>query len=433
MYELKKSLFFVMAAGVVACPALAMAQGAALRSAQSSTQDLFARDRGEAVLSRQRPEYEALGLRAGAFRVFLELQTDVERTDNVLVAETGEESDWVVRLQPRVSIRSDWSRHEIRSHAQASINRHADFSSENTEEWGVGASGRLDVSRAVNVTAGFDHAAHVEPRISSNSPTAAAEPIQYDSTRAFISGTRASGRVRLTARGDWRSFDYDDSVTFGGVPIDQDDRDRDVYSLNVRADYAISPATAVFVQAVGNEREYTNVVAPALRRDSSGYEVLAGVNFEIGAVSRGEVAVGYLNQTFDVAAFDDISGFGFRAEVEWFPTPLTTVTGNIARSVEDSNAPGAGGYLSSTAGVRVDHELLRNLILSGLLNFTLDDYEGLGREDERFNASIGATYLLNRRLGVTVTASHLDHSSTGSNSGANFAVNRLMVSLVTQF
>jgi hypothetical protein len=49
------------------------------------------------------------------------------------------------------------------------------------------------------------------------------------------------------------------------------------------------------------------------------------------------------------------------------------------------------------------------------------------------NASMAATYLLNRNYGVTTTLSYLDLSSDGVQAGPSYAVTRLFVALVAQF
>ncbi len=73
---------------------------------------------------------------------------------------------------------------------------------------------------------------------------------------------------------------------------------------------------------------------------------------------RGEISAGYIQQDFDEVAFKDTDGFAARAQLEWFPTELTTVTVAGGRSIEDSATPGVGGLLSSNLSVGVDHELL---------------------------------------------------------------------------
>lgn len=151
------------------------------------------------------------------------------------------------------------------------------------------------------------------------------------------------------------------------------------------------------------------------------------------ALVRGEIAVGYIHQDFDNPAFPDISGLGARGQLEWFPSQLTTVTLAAGRSVEDTPLTGAGAYVAGSVGLSVDHELLRNVILTGRLTWSQDVYEGVDREDRRVSASLGATYLISRNLGLTATLSMLDVDSVGAARDQDFSVNRLAVALVTQF
>ena len=423
-----------MSASTAASVVHAQSTSGSLSQAQAQSGDLFARDRSIPVRQRPRPEYEALGLPVGTFMGFPSLQLDAEYNDNVFAVSSGADSDFIVHIKPMIELESGWSRHALAAYARADIARYTDFDGENFEDFGLGASGRVDITRAANLVGGVDYASLTEPRTSSNAPASTREPISYDLSSGFVAGSRVGGRLKLSARADLRAYDYEDGVTLGGVVVDQDNRDRTVTSLTGRGDYAVSPATALFVQATANSRDYdtaTSVLLPA--RDSEGYEILAGSNFELGAVARGEIAVGYISQEFDAAVYDKIDGFGARAQLEWFPTQLTTVTATGSGTIEDAGIAGAGGYLSSAVGVQIDHELLRNVLLNAGLTLSQDEYEGIDRTDDRFQASVGGTYLLNRTLGISVTASHFEQSSQGATSGADFDANRLAVSLVAQF
>lgn len=148
---------------------------------------------------------------------------------------------------------------------------------------------------------------------------------------------------------------------------------------------------------------------------------------------RGEVAVGYIQQSFDEAAFEDVEGYGARAQLEWFASELTTFNVSAGRTIEDTPVIGAGAFLATSAAVGVDHELLRNVILNGRLTWGRDEYEDIDREDTRFGASAGATYLINRNFGVNATISTLDTQSEGAARDQDFTVNKLMVALVAQF
>jgi hypothetical protein len=429
-------LALILAAFALASPWDVHAQSAAsaITSAQNDSGNVFARDRNVAVRERPRPEYEALGLGLGAFILYPLVQIEAEHNDNIFAVRTGPESDWIVRIKPEVALESGWSRHSLSAYVRADIARHRDFDQEDFENWSAGANGRLDITRAANIALGFDHSRLTEPRSSSNAPASTREPVSYDLDAAYVAASRTSGRLKLSGRADVRTFDYQDALTLGGRVVDQDNRDRTITSLTGRADLAISPATAWFVQATTNARDYDTAASPLLpARDSDGFEILAGVNFEVGALARGEIAVGYIAQTFDSSSYRDIDGFGARAELEWFPTQITTVSGYASRTIEDSGLAGSGGYLSTAVGVRLDHELRRNVLLNADLSVARDEYEDIGREDERVQASVGGTYLLNRNLGVSLTAGRFEQTSSGAAAGVDFEVNRLTATLVAQF
>lgn len=425
-------------AASVSAGSLVLVSGAA--SAQQISQaaeagvDNFSRNRNISVQQRQRPEYEVPGIRAGAFLVYPRVEIAAERNDNIYATQTAEVDDTIFRVRPEVSIESNWSSNFLSAYARSSILRYSDNDQENTEEYGLGTAGRIDVSREANIGFGADYISTFEPRTAPSAARNAVEPTGLDITQAYLSASRAAGYVKLSGRADYRSFDYENGRTGAGAVINQNVRDRDVVSLSGRIDFAISPDTAFFFQATGNERQY-DIASTALvpNRDSSGSEFLVGTSFEAGAVLRGEVAVGYIEQSFDEAVFKDVSGFGARAQLEWFPSQLTTVTLAAGRTVEDTPEVGAAGFISNSANIGVDHELLRNVILNARLTLSRDEYEGIDREDTRVGFHVGGTYLINRNLGVNATLSTLDTQSEGTRRDQDFKVNRLAVALVAQF
>lgn len=396
--------------------------------------DNFSRNRNTSVQQRPRPDYEAPGIRAGGFLVYPRLELQVERNDNIYAVDVNEVDDTITHIRPELSLESDWNQNFLSAYVRGAFNRYVDFDGENTDEFAIGSAARVDVVRGSNIGLGADYTSSFEPRTAPDAPANAIEPTGLDTTQAYISGSRAAGYFKLTGRADWRSIDYEDGRTGAGAVIEQDTRDREVVSVSGRVDFAVSPDTAFFVQATGNERAYdiaSTVAAP--NRDSSGAEYLIGANFEVSAGVRGEISAGYIQQDFEEAAYEDSDGFAARAQLEWFPTELTTVTLAGGRSIEDSATPGVGGLLASNLSIGIDHELLRNVILNGRLTWGRDEYEGIDREDTRVGVNVGGTYLINRNLGVNATYTVLDTSSEGAARDIDFTVNRLAVSLVAQF
>jgi hypothetical protein len=408
-----------------------MMVGVPVASAQSAD-DMFGRSRNVAVQARPRPDYEAAGIRAGAFMAYPKVDLTAEYNDNIYARAT-EVSDYIFRIAPELVLDSNWNQHFLTMYVRGAADRYADNEDENTEEYSLGASGRLDVTRELNVAAGADYINTFEPRSAPNAPDNAVSPVEYDLTQAYISATRTAGRIRLSARLDGKGYDYSDGRNGAGGVIDQDYRDRDVVTATGRIEYAVSPDTAVFFQSIGNERDY-DLDSPVQReRDSKGYELLAGANFEVSNLVRGEIAAGYIEQNYERGVYEDVDGFSAKAQLEWFVSEITTVNASAGRSVEDAANPGAGGMLLTSASIGVDHELLRNVVLNGRLTYADMDYRGIDRTDESVGASIGATYLLNRNVGINATLSTAKTESAGLQADDDYTINRLALTLVTQF
>jgi len=412
----------------VACIALTAPQIAQAQDLGSN----FKRDKNVSVRDRPRPDYEATGQKAGGFTVYPRVTVDLEHNDNIYAVATGKTDDNIWRVKPEVAVRSDWSRHALGFFAGGNVIRYADHGSENTEEYTVSANGRIDVARGSNITGSTQFQRLTEPRtsITAGSPAGATpKPVQYDLVTSSLVGVKEFNRLRVTGRLDDKDFNYKDQ---GSPLFNQNTRDRNELSYGAKAEYAVSPDTAVYATATGNKKDYDTNLA-AFDRSSDGYVVGVGANFDLSEVMRGDIQVGYMKQSYDQAAFKDISGFNAVGNVEWFPTQLTTIGINGSRTIEESVAPGSPGYISSNIGASIDHELLRNVLLSANASYGKDAYEQVDRDDKRTNFSATATYLLNRRVGLFLTYNYLKQESSGAQSGASFKDNKLIASVALQF
>lgn len=431
----------LLIAGAYTAGASAQVTGS-LNAAQQASSSSFARDRNVSVRQRPREGYEALGIRVGTFMAWPKIAASIESNDNIYAASVGERDDIVWRIEPELQLNSTWSRHALSAYARGSINRYADYDSENSEDWTVGADGRIDLLRTAYLAGGANFASQTEPRTSASSPGLTAEPIEYDTNGFYAMGVTEFNRLRLSARYDWTKWDYSDGRTVAGAVVDQDDRDREISILTGRAEYAVSPDTSIFVEASTNTRDYRlRPALPAINRDSDGYMVLAGANFDLSNVMRGEIGLGYLKQRYDDARLEDNDGFGARAQVEWFPSELTTITVAGSRTIEESGIPGTAGYLSTNLSARVDHELMRNVIISAGVNRGTDEYSGrniaaaraFDREDTRTGLELSGTYLFNRNLGLTVGYNHTNQETSGRDAPGDFTVNRIGAKLTLQY
>lgn len=391
----------------------------------------FARDRNISVRQRPHPEYATPPNQFGALIVAPAITAVAETSDNIYATDDDEVSDVIGHLIPSLTVRTNWSRHSVLAFARADVMRYADNGNSDATTWVVGSNGRFDVRRGSAVQVGASYGESVEPRTSASTPPEADAPQKYEQARAFIGGTYTFNRLRVFGQGAYEGLRFDD-LSIAGVSFSRSYRDRDVFTLQGRGEYALTPSTSLFGQVVMNTREAVGSTPGVTPRDSTGVEGVVGVNFEIG-LFRSELALGYLDQNYDAAQFEDVSGGSVHAKLEYFPTNLITLSLTADRSVEDSALLGAAGYLHDTVAARADYELLRNLILSGQVSYGSDDYRGLDRTDKDVTATLSASLLINRSMAAVVGYQYQKQDSSGDDAGRDFNINRFTAGLTYRF
>ncbi|WP_374575532.1 outer membrane beta-barrel protein [Phenylobacterium sp.] len=385
------------------------------------------------VTQRPRPGYQALGIHAGSFFIYPKLTADVAHEDNIFYENTNEKSDTIYSLRPSVELQSNWSRHMVHAFAQADIYKFDKYSDQDNTTWEVGASSRIDVVRGAYIRLSGGYQDLVEARYSPTVQQYSSNPLEYKRTYGTIGGSREVNRLRMSGELTYSDYNYNDT-SVGLTQIDLGYRDRQTTDVNMRVDYAVSPALAVYVYGAYNKRDYAHTtLINDVDRTSDGWEGAVGADFEVTDLTRGQLQVGYLSEKYDDPRVNDVTGLALRGRLEWFPTQLTTVTFTAERSIEDTGVLGAAGTLTSKASAQIDHELLRNLILTGRLNWQRDEYRGLDRDDDYSAAMLGVNYLLNRKVGVFAQYNYQTRDSSGLQRGVEYNANRIQVGVVLQY
>lgn len=397
---------------MIAAIAVTAFYAAPIHSVSAQTEEIVD-DRNVSVRDRVRPGYDAVGVRAGAFTVFPEASVTGTYNDNIYATDVNTESDFITTLAARVSAVSTWSRHSLNLRAGLAQQLYADNSDEDRLDWDVGANGRIDVTRDTNIAGGLSYAQLHEDRGAPNAPGGAAEPAEYSLFQANVALNHRFNRVTSRIGATYADYDYDAVPAVGGGPaLNQDFRDREEFTQFLRLGYDVSPDTNVYVQGTINQRKYDQQPpVVALNRDSDGYAVVAGADFRLTNLAQGGVYVGYQSQDYDDPTLPEIDGMAFGANVDWFVTPLTTVRFEAASTIEETIAAGASGYTDNSVGLRIDHELMRNVILGGSASFANQDYEGIGRTDDVTRAGLSVDYLLNRNFSLRLGYDYTDRDS----------------------
>ena len=91
---------------------------------------------------------------------------------------------------------------------------------------------------------------------------------------------------------------------------------------------------------------------------------------------------------------------------------MTTVRATAARGIEDAAQTGLSSYTSSSARLTVDHEYLRNVLLSASATVRHAPFNQTGGRQLGVALGVGATWLVNRyaRLSLTYDFSDVRNS-----------------------
>lgn len=392
-------------------------------------------ERGQTVRDRPRPDYDPRGLPVGGFTVFPEMVVAPLFDDNVFRTEDDTTSDVVTVFSPTVNVESNWSRHGLSFEAGADVGRYLDETDENFEDYRFNAGGRLDVTRDTIVRLAGGYAHRHQGRGDPDDPAGSLEPTQYDRYSGDLQASHRMGRFTGILSGGVAQLDYEDVPRRGGGPdINNDDRDHLTYDASAQLNYEIVPDYDAFVRVGTNWTDFDDSVDDAgFDRDNHGYEGVVGMEVDFGGIIFGDFFAGYMFNERDDDALDDIDGYTVGADITWNVTRLTTITGTAEREIRNTTLGGSGS-LATSVGLQVDHELLRNVIISANASGQQNEFEGgIDRTDYNFVGGLGIDYFINRYFFVGALYEHRERLSEGNDDGTDFSVNIAGVRAGAQF
>jgi hypothetical protein len=395
--------------GAMKIKTLPLVVGAAVLLAGTST-TVIAQElrRGASILERPKPELDPLGVRAGSFLIFPKIELGTTYDDNVFATENNKEGDFIFQILPTITAQSDFSRHQLRFSAGADVGRYADQTSENYIDYFVTGAGRYDISGDSSVRANVAYRQLHEDRGDPDSPNVASEPIEFTRTNAELAYqqrfNRVTGRIGIGAENE----NYDDVASITGTTLDQDNRDRWAYSATGQVGYDLYPGYQPFLRFTYTRTEYDEGTP---KPNSDNYEAVVGTTLDLTSLLTGEIFIGYLARNYDEEIFKNFSGLAYGMKLDYAVTQLTSITGNIERGVDEGFGVAPNPRDRTTFRFGVDHELLRNVVLSAVAQYQMDDYQNTSQQDDFYLLQAGATYNINRNFYLRGTYSYTTRDS----------------------
>lgn len=384
--------------------------------------------RNQGVQDRAKPELAPVGLPLGSFRIYPDITAGVGITTNVVGAEVDARSDSFATIVPQVLVSSDWGRHALSGRFSYTGARYRWTSAKNQDGFLGQVDGRLDIVGESDVEGSASYRRTYEDQQEANFPVNGGGSVAVDQARGMLRAALVTNRLRWTASGDFNSFRYGDTVSTTGTTINLAFRDRDVYRGTVRAEYQTSPDNSLFAQVTYRRTDYVTTV-PDDDRTSGEWRGSLGAIADVSSLVRVAGAVGYFRRSYSNPLFDSVGGLAIDVRGDYYLSPLTTISGVISRQLEEAAVRGSPGYFATRAGLRLDHELLRNLVpyLSG--DYFTGSFKDVDRRDHGFSAGGGFEYTANRRWVLNLDANYRSRLSSGERRGPEINEFRAITSI----
>jgi hypothetical protein len=348
------------------------------------------------VFNRPRPDYDPNGLRLGSFLFYPELGVEGGYDSNVFAEEHNTNSDFFGAVTPAFRLQSDWSNHLLGAEGAAELTGYADETSQNSVQGRGSIFGRLDITGddALYGSAGYRRV--VQPPGEDQDEVAGDENEQteFDRWIGRLGYAHQFARMNLRVDAQGQRYNYLDAP-------DQD-KDRDTLDLGARLIYALSPRFTPFVQIGYTIENFDDAVDDTgVDRDQQKYSAVIGGRVLITELLLAELSGGVSYINFDDSSLNSRVAPVGNAELTWNITPLTSIIGLASISQDPTTQEGSSSRIRSSIGVRVEHELLSNLLVFGEAGYRNDTYQDSSRTDNRFRAGVGGEFLLNSYLSFT--------------------------------
>ncbi len=342
--------------------------------------------------------FGATGLRLGTYDVQLSLEQSVGYSSNVSRNAGGEDGGFS-QTDVDVSFTSDWSRHEWQTNFSGSFRRPFDNEEIDEPSFTADTRLRLDLIDGVTLTGSAFYTARTQEFTDTTLAPGAVDTPLEENFGGSLELERSDRKFVYALRGSIQNSQFEDADLGGGATVSQEDQGNTLYSIGLRTGYEVSPAVTPFVEGIYSVREFDlEVDRNGNRRDSDTYELRAGIEVDLGEKVQGELAVGYINETFEDPLLEDLSGFTVNGILNWSPERDSLVTLTFGTQTNNSITANDNGSLIYNA--RIDYE---RQVTS---RFSFDAYAGVEIETNEadnttYEMGIGTQYWINRYMALT--------------------------------
>lgn len=349
--------------------------------------------------------YAALGVRAGPLTWFPAIDLAVGVDSNPDSAANGS-TVRTVRLSPELRVESDWRRHAFTGSVRGTLD-YVDDGRDLGRSLTLDSNLRLDLGAGITTNLRGGYTLTGEPISDPDAPATASGTADTHAFTAGFDAARTFGLVELTAALDVSRTLFSDTPLSGGGVQSNSDRDRTEGTVTLRLERAEGPILRPFVEASATLRRFDERLdRNGLERDSIGYGLRGGLTINDDGPLSGSLSVGVVSESFADPTLDDVLTLEAQAGLTWDVTALTSVSLDVATSLDPTTQAGSGVGISRSATLGLSHDLRRNVELRAAAGIEDTDFSGIDSSTRTYTGSAGLTWRLSRVAAIRFDATY---------------------------
>ena len=356
---------------------------------------------GVTVLSRLRPSYDPPGVRLGSWLLTPSLTETTGFDSNVTGYASGRGSAFA-RTLGSANLMSQWSRDSLGASVVVDDTQYLSQPDQSFTNWTVTVGG-THILGTGEATLAYSHL-ELHETASDFGALQADVPVGYrvDDVRTFYAVPL--GRMTLTPELDVQHYSYDNAIVLG-APVSLHDQTRDVITAGAILRYPLTDQRSLVLvtEAIDNDYEFTSAGQPTATSHNG--RVLAGLDDAARGPWHYRLLLGAEVRSFAASQYATRVAPVFEGSLVWTPNGQTTATLSLIRTIEDPADNGAQGYVRNKAGLVLDREVRRNLLLQGSVGYQSAEpiQNGTNQTNLLFGTSL--TRLVNRWARVVLSYS----------------------------
>ena len=356
------------------------------------------------VRDRPRAAFEPDGIRVGNYIMMPEIGFRTSFTRDTFEAPGRPPRDFRYELLTGIELRSQLPRHQLDIKAEGRAVTYQEQDDLHYVDGKIKVVGRIDITHATSLFGNLTTELVHDEAVDAERPKGARSPPSVLKLRGDSGLQFRNGRIDAAVGARYTRFEYHDAEANDGSQIDMSASDFWTLEPFVALGARLSPGYRVFGELLG--RIQKNRGDELIDRDADGFQVSGGVEMELSPVVKVMLKGGYFQQDYRQPGLTDISTPVYEARLEWYVTPLVTLTFDTRREVRATTFGDASGRVSTSYNAKADYEMWRNLIVTAETSYKMSDYIGESRSDQVWSGRLGLEYMASKHWLFTAGYEH---------------------------